>query len=108
MYVLLFGKSKAEDVEYFLNKISQEDESSDQIINSETCRKIQRSCEADVINYKTLIDCNYFGKGSFSIWLRASFGGKSALHFIGKNQHLSGTSIFIFSLNFVNSFSKIK
>ena len=48
LYVLLFGKSKTEDVEYFLNKISQQDEVSDAIINEETCKKIQLSCEADV------------------------------------------------------------
>lgn len=51
MDILLFGKSRAVNVEYFLNKLSgdeQEESSSKFLITPEICRKIQRSCEADV------------------------------------------------------------
>lgn len=52
LYVLLFGKSKMEDLEYFLNQISADNEEEpEKIINQEICRKIQLSCGADV-NFK--------------------------------------------------------
>lgn len=56
MNVLLFGKSKIENIEYFLYQISYED--TDDIINEEICKKIYFSCEADVLFFLIIHNLN--------------------------------------------------
>ena len=89
MCILLFGKTKSEEVmEYFLNRISGDDEEEEDtprvVINAEICRKIQRSCDADVIIIKKKLNfgVKILKKGFDIIRLYTSFGGKTALfHF---------------------------
>ena len=88
MCILLFGKTKSEEVmEYFLNRISADDEEEENtprvVINAEICRKIQSSCDADVIIKRNIyFDVKFLKKGFDIIWLYTSFGGKTALfHF---------------------------